>query len=260
MNTALPGLLRVLLPLVLALMASSCGDDDGAAKAANTAGTAGSGGQAGSAGAGQGGGGGAGGSPAACEPDPLRTGLVAQQTGVSVDAFDCAILKSAAKYHEPDAMIFKAMIYAESRFDHLAAGCTNMPCGQPAGWSPAECGCLGLMQVVVACGGALMAPALLPDGHPNMATAPSSAGWEGSIFNPDINIDIGIAALADNRAQVVAKFPGCTTEQYTLMAIGNYASYGSTKGCTTYNTGYLSIILPTYQQYAEAAGYPAHAY
>jgi hypothetical protein len=29
------------------------------------------------------------GGAASCSPDPLRTGLTAQQTGVSVDAFDC---------------------------------------------------------------------------------------------------------------------------------------------------------------------------
>jgi hypothetical protein len=37
----------------------------------------------------------------------LHTGLVAQQTGVSVDAFDCQILEWTAAYHEPDPMIFK---------------------------------------------------------------------------------------------------------------------------------------------------------
>ncbi|MBI5531150.1 MAG: lytic transglycosylase domain-containing protein [Deltaproteobacteria bacterium] len=235
--------------VVLALLAGSCGDD------ATTP-------PAGVAGAGQGGGGGSGGTtnPGTCDPDPLKTGLVAQQTGVSVDAFDCAILRAVAKYGEPDAMIFKAIIYAESRFDNLAAGCTNMPCGQPAGWTAAECGCLGLMQVVVACGGPMMSPALLPNGHPNMTTDKSSAAWAGSIFNPDVNVDIGISALADNRAQVVKSFPGCTVDQYTLMAIGNYASYGSTKGCTTYNTDYINLILPTYKEYATAAGYAAHAY
>ena len=40
----------------------------------------------------------------------FATGLTAQQTGVSVDAFDCPILEWTAKYGEPDAMIFKAII------------------------------------------------------------------------------------------------------------------------------------------------------
>jgi hypothetical protein len=81
----------------------------------------------------------------ACATDPLRTGLVAQQTGVSVDAFDCPILKWAAYYKEPDPMIFKAIIYVESRFDQTAVACPNYPCGTPAGWTAAESGCYGLM-------------------------------------------------------------------------------------------------------------------
>ncbi len=195
-----------------------------------------------------------------CGTDPLRTGLVAQQTGVSVDAFDCAILQAASKHGEPDPMIVKAMIYAESRFDHFAVGCPNMPCGQPDGWTPEESGCLGLMQVVVACGGTTMEPVMLPSGRPNMSTDTASGAWAGSVFNPNVNVDLGVAALAGNRAQVVETYPGCTVDQYTLMAIGNYASYGSTKGCTTYNTDYVNLILPTYRQYAEAAGYQAHPY
>ena len=45
-----------------------------------------------------------------------------------------------------------------------------------------------------------------------------------------------------------------------MMAIGNYANYGSTKSCTDYDVGYTSVLLMTYQQYATAAGYAAHAY
>ena len=56
------------------------------------------------------------------------------------------------------------------------------------------------------------------------------------------------------------KFPGCTTDQYTMMAVGDYNSYGSTKSCTVYNTAYDDAVLMAYQQYAAAAGYPPHAY
>src|SRR5690349_8909483 len=70
-----------------------------------------------------------------CQDDPLKTGIVAQQTGVSADVADCSILKWAAFYKEPDPMIIKAMIYGESRFDYAADGCTNLPCGIPDGWS-----------------------------------------------------------------------------------------------------------------------------
>lgn len=199
-------------------------------------------------------------SPGSCDSDPLHTGLTAQQTGVSVDAFDCPILEWTAKYHEPDAMIFKAIIYVESRFDQTAVACPNMPCGTPDGWSADESGCYGLMQVVPACGGTPNDAGFLPDGHPNLTTDVSSSDWKGSFFNPEVNIEIGIAGVAGNRTQVKQQFSGCTEDQYTMMAIGNYNSYGSTKSCTEYNTDYDSIVLMAYQQYADAAGYPAHDY
>jgi hypothetical protein len=195
-----------------------------------------------------------------CEANPLKTGLTAEQTGVSVDAFDCEILTAAAKYHEPDPMIFKAIIYHESRFDKKAVACPNLPCGTPAGWTAEESGCYGLMQVVPACGGEFSKPCLLPDGHPNLATDEGSSAWSTSVFNPAINTEMGALGLADNRAQVVKQFPGCTEEQYTLMALGNYASYGSTKSCTEYNTDYINLVLTTYHTYAAAAGYAEHAY
>jgi hypothetical protein len=193
-------------------------------------------------------------------PDPLRTGIVAQQTGVSADAFDCEILAISAKLGEPDPMVFKALMYGESRFDKTAVACPNLPCGMPDGWTTEESGCYGLMQVVPACGGATNKPGLLPNGHPNLTKDPSASGWAGSIFNPAINIEIGIGGLADNRAQVKKTFPGCTEDQYTMMALGNYANYGSTKSCTEVNTTYLTGFLETYRQYATAAGYAAHPY
>jgi soluble lytic murein transglycosylase-like protein len=199
-------------------------------------------------------------SPGSCDADPLHTGLVAQQTGVSVDSFDCPILEQTAKNGEPDPMIFKAIMYVESRFDQTAVACPNMPCGTPSGWSADESGCYGLMQIVPACGGTPGGAGLLPNGHPNLTTDMSSSDWATSIFNPEVNIEIGIAGVAGNRAQVKQQFSGCTEDQYTLMAVGNYNSYGSTKSCTEYNTDYDSLVLMAYQQYAAAAGYPAHAY
>jgi hypothetical protein len=192
--------------------------------------------------------------------DPLLTGLVAVQTGVSVDAFDAQILQFAAMYGEPDPMIFKAQIYVESRFDDTAVACPNMPCGVPSGWSPAEAGCFGLMQIVPACGPTPNDVGLLPNGQPNMTTDPTAAGWAGSIFNPSNNIETGIAGVANNRAQVKQQFPGCTEDQYTLMALGNYNSYGSTTSCTQYNTAYDDPLVAAYQTYAAAAHYPAHNY
>jgi len=195
-----------------------------------------------------------------CASDPLKTGLVATQTGVSVDSFDCQILTWAAKYNEPDPMIFKAIIYVESRFDQLAVACTNDPCGTPSGWNASESGCFGLMQVVPACGGDPNDAGLLSNGQPNMTTDTTSSSWPTSIFNPNINIEIGIAGVAGNRVQEMQKFSGCTTDQYTMMAIGDYNSYGSTQSCTVDNTAYNTPLLAAYQMYATAAGYAAHPY
>jgi Transglycosylase SLT domain len=256
----------VLGALALALL--GCGHDGNGTSTSGSAGSStggggdGSGGSAGqgpgsasSSGSGTGGSGGG-----SCGADPLHTGLTAEQTGVSVDAFDCPILAWTAKYHEPDAMIFKAIMYVESRFDDTAVACPNLPCGTPSGWTAAESGCFGLMQVVPACGGLPGNAGLLADGQPNLTTDATAAGWAGSIFNPTINTEVGIAGIAGNRAQVEQQFPGCTEDQYTLMAVGNFNDYGSTTSCTSYNTAYDDAVLMAYQQYAAAAGYAAHDY
>jgi hypothetical protein len=236
--------------LTLGLFALGCGSDDGGGAASG-----------GSGGAGGSGGGGTGGTTAAtCTTDPLKTGLVAQQTGVSVDVADCSILKWTAQYNEPDPMIVKAMIYGESRFDYAADGCPNLPCGIPDGWTEAEAHCFGMMQVVPACAPDTGGAGLLPNGHPNLETDQSSADFANSIFNPDVNIHIGVAGFAGNRAEVKQLFPGCTEDQYTLMALGNLASHGSTTGCTQYKQDYIDYIMPGYQEYCAAAGYPPHPY
>jgi hypothetical protein len=198
--------------------------------------------------------------PGTCDVDPLRTGLTAQQTGVSVDAFDCQVLEWTNTYGEPDPMVFKAIMYVESRFDQTAVACPNLPCGQPTGWSVQESGCLGLMQIVPACNGTPGSVGLLPNGHPNMTTDTTLAMWATSIFNPSINVDVGISGVSGNRAQEKAKFSGCTEDQYTMMAIGDYNSYGSTKSCTDYNTMYDNLVIEAYKQYAMAAGYTPHPY
>jgi hypothetical protein len=196
-----------------------------------------------------------------CTPDVLKTGLVAMQTGVSVDAFDCSVLTWTAHYAEPDPMIFKAIMYVESRFDNTSVACPNMPCGVPSGWNAqTECGCYGLMQIVPACMDDPGDAGILPNGHPDLAGDAAVSGWSNSVFDPDVNIHIGIAGVAGNRKQEEQKFPGCTTDQYTLMAVGDYNEYGSTKSCTEYNTQYDDAVLMAYQQYATAAGYTTHAY
>ncbi len=250
------GGMRVLVAaLVLLTGACSSGNSRGS-------GTGGAGGS-GTGGSGTGGSG-TGGSGTGCSgtggADPLETGLVAQQTSVSVDKFDCEILKWTAHYGEPDPMIFKAIIYVESRFEQTAVACPNLPCGTPSGWTPAESGCFGLMQVVPACGPTPDNAGLLSNGHPNLTKDTTASGWAGSIFNPDNNIHVGIAGLAGNRAQEKKKFSGCTEDQYTLMAMGDYNSYGSTKSCTQYNSTYDNLVLDAYNKYSTAAGYAAHKY
>lgn len=191
-----------------------------------------------------------------CDTDPLKTGLTPPDGS---DAYDCILLKMTEKYAEPDAMIFKAIIHVESRFQVDAKGCTA-PCGTPSGWAADEVQCLGLMQIVPACNPKAGDLGLLADGHPNMTVDQGSPQWATSIFNPAINIERGVAGIADNRAQVVKQFPGCTQEQYTLMAIGNYNSYGSTKSCTLYNTAYDDEVLKDYKKYSSLAGWPVRAY
>jgi hypothetical protein len=206
--------------------------------------------------------------PGSCDPNPLRTNLEPLWNGNSVDMDDCPILEFTAKYREPDAMIFKAIIYVESRFQYDAVGCTgNGPCCPARGWTAAECACLGSMQTGPWCDSTNLpagctAPGvgLLPSGHVNMETNPDGANWPGSVFNPKVNVELGIAGIACNRAQAKVAFPGCTEDQYTMMAIGNFNSYGSTKSCTVYNFDYDAAVVDAYNDYATAAGWPAHAY
>ena len=174
--------------------------------------------------------------------------------------YDCPILRFTAKYNEPDAMIFKAIAYVESRFQYDAVGCTgNSGCCPQRGWSGAECGCLGAMQTGPVCQGTSTL-GLLPDGHVDLETNPGASDWPSSVFNPEVNIDLGLAGIAGNRAQLEKQFPGCTVDQYTLMAIGNFNEYGSAKSCTVYNTTYANAVLAAYRTYAGASGWPAHAY
>jgi hypothetical protein len=198
--------------------------------------------------------------PAPCDPDPLRTNLDPLWNGNSVDGFDCPILEYTAEYGEPDAMIFKAIVYVESRFQYDAVGCTgNGPCCPEIGWTAAECACLGTMQNGPECG-ATSGPGLLPNGRPNMQTDPSCVEFDNSVFNPAVNIHIGISVVAGNRARMMASFSGCTEDQYTLMAVGEYNRYRSTRGCTAINTEYVSAVLEAYSEYSTAAAWPAHPY
>jgi len=198
--------------------------------------------------------------PPPCDPDPLRTDLPPLWNGLSVDIDDCPILEFTATYNEPDAMIFKAMIKVESNFTYDAVGCTDRgPCCPEIGWSPSECACLGVMQNGPNCG-EYEGLGLYPDGHPNMERDPNCAEFDNSMFNPVVNIEIGISRVARNRERMMDSFPGCTEDQYTMMAVGEYHSYQSTQSCTVFNFNYDRAVLEAYNEYAAAAGWPARPY
>jgi hypothetical protein len=198
--------------------------------------------------------------PGPCDPDPLLTNLPPLWNGLSVDIYDCPILEYTAQYGELDAMIFKAMIKVESNFEYDAVGCTgNGPCCPEIGWTAAECACLGVMQNGPECG-ATSGPGLRSDGHPEMQTDPSCAEFGNSVFNPAVNIEIGISRFSSIRARMVQDFPGCTDDQYTMMAVGEYNSYGSTQSCTVFNFDYGRAVLEAYVSYSAAAGWPVHPY
>jgi hypothetical protein len=250
-------------------VSTGCGGSNGSG--AGGAAAAGPGASAG-AGAGSATSGGVGGSfpvdAGTCSTDPLHTGLPVLFNNNSIDADDCPILEFTAKYNEPDAMVFKAIIYVESRFQYDAVGCTgNTGCCPARGWTGDECGCLGLMQTGPWCdpsnvpaGCATSNLGLLANDHIDLDTKPSSSDWGNSMFNPEVNIDVGIAGIACNRIQAKTQFPGCTEDQYTMMAVGNFNSYGSTTSCTQYNFAYDSAVVEAYKMYATAAGWPAHPY
>src|SRR4051812_11007620 len=244
--------------------AAGCGGGDGVGGASSTATDGANGSASGTNGANGSASTGAG----VCMPDPLLTNLAPLFNGNSVDMDDCAVLTATAKYGEPDAMIFKAIIYVESRFQYDSVGCTgNSGCCPQHGWSGDECGCLGSMQTGPWCDASNLPPGcssngegVLPNGHVDLEKNMGAADWANSVFNPEINIDLGVAGIACNRAQAKAQFPGCTEDQYTMMAIGNFNSYGSTQSCTVYNFAYDSEVLDAYKTYADAAGWPAHPY
>lgn len=198
--------------------------------------------------------------PPPCDPDALRTDLPPLWNGMSVDVDDCPILEFTATYNEPDAMIFKAMIKVESNFMYSAIGCEGRgPCCPEVGWAGDECGCLGVMQCGPECG-AYSGLGLLSNGHPNMETDPNCGEFNNSIFNPVVNIEIGISRVARNRQRMMDNFSGCTEDQYTMMAIGEYHTYQSSESCTVFNYGYDRAVLEAYNEYAAAAGWPARPY
>ncbi|HEX6282864.1 MAG TPA: transglycosylase SLT domain-containing protein, partial [Nitrososphaera sp.] len=67
-------------------------------------------------------------------------------------------------------------------------------------------------------------------------TDTNSSNWATSWFNPEYNINRGVKSLSDNLLLIKSNFPGCSNEQYTLMALGAYNSgEGAIDGCGEWN-------------------------
>ena len=47
---------------------------------------------------------------------------------------------------------------------------------------------------------------------------------------------------------------------YYHLSAGEYNHYQSTQGCTVYNSEYDAAVIEAYNEYSDAAGWPAHPY
>jgi len=195
----------------------------------------------------------AGGDGAACSTgiDSLRTGTA------RVDAYDCILIQLAQMYGHPDPMMVKSQVQQESSFNVLATS-PDSPCGIKSGWTDAESKSFGLVQVTPACGEA--APALLPNGHPNITTDMQSALWTTSVYNPTLNLGEGYKTITGMLQSLKQKYAGCTTAQYVLMSAGAFNSgTNAVTGCSAFNARaqmYADAVLGHYHSFARSAGWP----
>ena len=180
---------------------------------------------------------------------PMSAPTVRIATGnANYDQYDRQILSSSQKFSFPDPMIVKSMVMQESAFVYTAVS-PDIPCGVPAGWTQYQSKSFGLMQVTPAC--------IHPGTIPNLTLDQGSSLWATSWFNPRYNINQGTKALSGALSDMETKFPGCTANQYRLMAVGAYNSgEGSITGCGSWNTradGYINTVLGHYQAFAQMA-------
>jgi Transglycosylase SLT domain len=144
------------------------------------------------------------------------------------DQFDSYIMNASNHYGISDSMLVKSMILQESNFDIFALS-PDIPCGVPDGWTEEESTSFGLMQVTPAC-------VHETDTPPNLTTDINSPNWATSWFNPEYNINRGVESLSENLSQIKNNFPGCSNDQYMLMAAGAYNSgQGAIDGCGEWN-------------------------
>jgi hypothetical protein len=89
---------------------------------------------------------------------------------------------------------------------------------------------------------------LLPTVTSNWRRTPTARASRLGL-RPVVNIELGVAVVARNRVRMQEKFPGLTEDQYTLMAIGEFNDYESTRSCTVLNAEYDRAVLEAYAEY-----------
>jgi soluble lytic murein transglycosylase-like protein len=159
------------------------------------------------------------------------------------DQFDSLIINASNRYGITDKLLVKSMIMQESHFNNFLIS-SDSPCGVPDGWTEQESKSFGLMQVTPACGEA-------GGGRPNLTTDNNSTSWPTSLFNPEFNIQEGVKALSEFLSLMKSNFPGCSNEQYMLIAAGAYNSgEPAIDGCDSWNDradNYITAVTEHYR-------------
>jgi soluble lytic murein transglycosylase-like protein len=159
------------------------------------------------------------------------------------DQFDSYIINASNHYGITDKLMVKSMIMQESHFDNFLIS-SDIPCGEPNGWTDQESRSFGLTQVTPACGEAHAS-------RPNLTTDKTSPNWAPSSFNPEFNIDQGVKELSRSLSLMKSKFSGCSDEQYMLMALGAYNSgVNAIEGCDSWNDradNYITNVTRNYE-------------
>jgi hypothetical protein len=119
-------------------------------------------------------------------------------TGVSAyDRWDEPIIAEAAQYGHPDPRFLKAQAWWESDENfNVYSTSRDAPCGIRSGWSSLESRSFGLFQVTPACGEGVP-HMLLANGRPNLTQNQADPLWPSSVYNPALNIDRGVHAIAE---------------------------------------------------------------
>ena len=165
----------------------------------------------------------------AAPPPPSGTELT---TGnVNEDVYDDLIIQYCTLHGHPNPRIIKCQVKWESDqiFDPFCTS-ADTPCGIFPGWTSLESRSFGLLQVTPACGESGNGRMLLANGHPNMTTSSASTLWGGSVYNPSLNLDIGIGAITGGYDYFKSLYPSCSDLNLVLMAAAGYV--GNWEGIT----------------------------